>query len=285
MFVKALIYGDSGVGKTTLLGTAGQDPRLFPFLFLDMEAGAMAIASKINTVEKNGERETLTIEDWLDDGFTPGANGLIDAIRIPSWEDFAQVFEALSEGGVREGVYKGVAIDSLSEANDASIDGVLGDATGERAGRDLEVPEMRDYQKSGIRIRRMVKAFRDLSLHVFYSALVKEEMNPRKKKREWRPKLTGQLAVVVPAIVDIVTLLDTEETEDEDEAVIRVLVAEAGYGYLAKDRSEGGKLIGGLERPTLPALLDRLGYPMPEESSSSTSPKRRSRRKTTSKRT
>jgi len=86
-FLKMLVYGASGVGKT-VFGSTAPEP-----LFLDAEAGLLSIQDK-----------------------------KIDRIKIETFQDLRDAFEFLKAGQHK---YKTVIIDSLTEIQKKSMDSIL----------------------------------------------------------------------------------------------------------------------------------------------------------------
>ena len=62
-YLNMLIYGNPGVGKTTLLGTAQDHPETTPMLLIDVEAG-------VTTLRKRKDIDVITarsIQDIVED--------------------------------------------------------------------------------------------------------------------------------------------------------------------------------------------------------------------------
>jgi hypothetical protein len=232
--LKLLVYSPVGHGKTSLLGTAHGDARLTPALILDFEGGLDSIASKVTPLEK------------LDQKVEPGK---IYFWRVKAWDDFDTVHQSLS----RQNPFKLVAIDSLTEANYLLNQTILSRAVGLNPRHDPDVLEQMDYQRSAVWARRLVRVYRDLECHVVMTALAQDIQDPISRQIEVRPNLTGKLSVEIPAMFSIVGYLGLVGESSE-----RHLFTQPAGRFLAKDRSEGGKLGGDLPNPTLPKILDLL---------------------------
>jgi hypothetical protein len=238
-YVKALVFAPGGHGKTHLLGTAQDDPRTYPMLFLDFEGG----------------EDTLVGLD-------------IDIVAIRSWADYDEVYDVLASGqhwklsgsSLREGEqYKSLGIDSISETHIWALLTVLAKGARRREDSDTRDPdalEQRDYGIASTQMRRLMRDFRDLPLHVFYTSGSKE-IRERKVGMVKVPSLAGQMAdeaVHIPSVVGYLALAADEETGED----VRVLILK-GQGFRTKVRTPWGTTAPDeIEDPSITKLLDAL---------------------------
>lgn len=222
-FLKGLIFGPPGQGKTTLLGSAQLDPRTFPMLLLDFEGGVQSLV------------------------------GLeIDVVRITGWPTYNEVFSELVKGKTP---YKSIGIDSISETNIFALLQILREEGPQR--KDHDLLEMRDYGKSNVQIRRLVRDFRDLPFHVFFTSLSKEVVDPRQGTIKV-PALSGQLAEEIPGLMSMVGYLAQSET---DGGVIRSLLLQNYPAFRTKVRAPWGEVAPDeIEEPSVGKILDALGF-------------------------
>jgi hypothetical protein len=232
MFLKMLVYSPVGHGKTSLLGTADQDPRLTPALILDFEGGIDAIRSKVTPLESLEDDVESRIYSW----------------RVKGWTDFDLVHQSL----LRVNPFKLVCIDSLSEANYLLAQTILQKVRATDPRHDPDILEQMDYQRLAVWMRRLIRAYRDLDCHVVMTALAQDMQDPITRQFEYRPALTGKLSIEAPAMFSVVGYLGVGEKGE------RHLLTQPFGRFLAKDRSEGGRLKGDLVDPTLPKILDLL---------------------------
>lgn len=207
-----LVYGDVGVGKTRLGGSADAVPELRPVLIIDAEGGTFTLRSCYPNC---------------------------DVIRVTDWHSLQAVYDEL-HAGVHD--YRTVVIDSLTELQMYNMEQVmerLKEKDEERYDRqgDGEVASMLEWQINSKQVRKFIRAFRDLKLTTVFTALVKEDKTKSGKLIK-RPSLPGKLAISVAGMFDIVGYLAMAEAEDEQQ--VRAMLTQPTDTITAKDRS--GKL-------------------------------------------
>lgn len=255
-YMKALIYGPSGIGKTTVLGTALGDERFGRILLLDFESGFGSIKSKVTTLYPNeaGESISVAIRSGMDDGDTNGIDLGVDSIiraKITSWDELGEVYDWLFDNPK---MFNTILIDSLSELNYLNLSSVVGKAIKTDPKHDKEIPELRDYLRSSTNMRGLVRGFRDLEAHVVFTALSNLIQDEKTKTYKFKPNLSGKLADEVPGLVDTVGYLDICQNEsDEDERFLWLVSSER---WLAKVRLEGEFEEQGIWSPSLVDLLN-----------------------------
>ena len=241
--LKLIVYSPPGHGKTTLLGSAAGDLRLCPMLLIEFEAGTMSIRSKITRLALNDLGKILPEQ------------GQIHVVGIHRWQDFDQVYDFLLRD---DQPYRSIGLDSLSEMNYLNLQTVLGDAVVADKKHDEDVLEQRDYLKSATQMRRLVRYFRDLPIHVFMTSGAQQGQDPRTKTQMMMLALTGKLAFEVPGLFDIVGYLAM--VDQEDGTTERWLFTQPTGRFDAKDRTEGGLLGEYVADPTLPKILDIIEH-------------------------
>jgi phage nucleotide-binding protein len=213
--INMLVYGRSSVGKTTLAGSADAVPSMRKVLFVDVEAG------------------TLSLHKTDYD---------VDVVRVTEWNEFDELYAALSAG---DHGYQTIILDSLTEIQELCMRAIMATmkADPDNFERDPDVPGMYEWNKSEKKVKAFIRAFRDLPYNVIFTALMKEDKDPKTGMQMKLPDLPGKLAHRVAPLFDVVlyyTVIDTEEGQR------RVIASQATTNTVAKNRGSDA----------LPPILD-----------------------------
>jgi hypothetical protein len=226
-FVKMLVYGVPGVGKTYLAGTADDVEAMRPVLFIDIEGGTKTIKQLHPNID------VIRVRDQFDEK---------GKMIKTSWEKLQDVYEELRRGVT----YKTIVVDSLTEAQKMAMYSVMMRTVQNDPSRDPDIPAQRDWGKSGEMVRRMVRAFRDLDAHVIFTALEASVKDAKDGSVTITPSLPGKLAFEISAFLDEVLYL---YARPQGEEIIRRVLTQPTGKNIAKDRS--GHLPTTLEDPTM----------------------------------
>lgn len=234
--LKAAIYADPGVGKTTMLATAQDHPWTSPTLFIDMEGGMASIAHRTD----------------------------LDYVRVQTLEELDSVFWFLAKGGHQ---YKSCSLDSLSEMQLCGLDKILVEAKGlprpkDKPARLEDEVWIEDYGRSTNQMRRIIRQFRDLPMHVFFSCLVREDKDEKTGRLVVQPRLTPGVVSVLLGYVDLCGYMyvhNIEQPDPEDanktiRASSRRMLLQPWNPYYAKDRLIKNVML--VEEPTIPKLIE-----------------------------
>ena len=189
-FLKALIFAPLGYGKTRFAGTAQLDKRTSPILVLDYEAGT--------TVLKGIQPEVQRISMKRD-------------TAMETWALFDQIYTELASGNHP---YKTVVIDSLSELYQLALL-TRTEMPGRTAAR-IDHLDQDDYGVVGLNIRKLVRKFRDLPMHVIMTCMAMEEVDVLRGAVK-RPALSTSLRVDVPGMFHVVGYLSKVELKEGDK--------------------------------------------------------------------
>lgn len=225
-FAKGLFFAPAGHGKTHLLGTAQEDERTSPMLLMDFEGG----------------HETLSGLD-------------MDVAEIRSWDDYNEAYELLTSDTSEP--YRSIGLDSASETHIWALLTRLAEQGPRR--KDPDMIEIGDYGIAGVQLRRLLREFRDLPMHVFFTAGAKE-IDERGVGKVKVPSMSGQMAeeiVHIMSIVGYLALTTNEETGDPE----RLLILQNYPGFRTKVRAPWRTIAPDeLVNPTITDLLDALHF-------------------------
>lgn len=170
---KLLLYGNSGVGKTTLAATAADHPDLGNVMFLNFEGGLISVAHRNDVL----------------------------AVDIRSIKDLEDTFWKLQRGEY-PGV-KTVVIDSITEMQTLSLETVSAvrtqrDIAKGKENVDADMITLEDYGKSTAQLRRLMRWYRDLPLNIIVIALPKVVVIGQEKL----PEHMRQPSLILPSLTE-----------------------------------------------------------------------------------
>lgn len=179
----------------------------------------------------------------------------IDVAKIRSWEDYNEAFEVLADPETK---YRSAGIDTVSETHIFALLNRLDDKAAERKEPDLI--EQGDYGIASTQMRRFMREFRDLDMHVFFTAHAKE-VEMQRVGKVTVPALSGQMAEEAVNLVSVAGYLANAPGE-EDGQVDRILLLQNYPKFRTKARMPWGKPpVDELVNPTITDLLNALGFP------------------------
>lgn len=231
-----LVYGDSGVGKTTFAATA---PR--PILWLEAEGGTHSIA------DKSG----------------------IDIARVKTLADYREGLRYLQSSAGSQ--YETVVIDSITEAAAGILGEVMKEVSAADPGRDEFSPLFSEWGKVTGVMRAILRAYRDIEANVIFTALTREDTDDLTGRTKVGPRLTPAVASDAISFMDAVVYLAAntpkkgevgskgiEADEDGVTVVYNALLKPTGK-YQAKLRSpKGSETPDFLTDPTFEAVAALL---------------------------
>lgn len=232
-YLKMMIYGDFGTGKTTLASTAQDVPEMRDVLFIDAESGSMSIAHRddIDVVKIVSYSQFARIHEFLrmyckyrDAGDT---NSLIK---------LEAMFKGLDPSQIKQPkMYRTVIVDSLTEVQKYCMYQLLGIKIGDHM-LDLEPdsPQFQEWNKNAEMIRLLVRSFRNLAMNVIFVASRMEDQD-EKKRMIFQPALPGKLANEVLGFLDVVGYYVAVPNADGTEIRRRLYLAPSPV-FKAKNR-------------------------------------------------
>lgn len=222
-WLNAIFYGDSGVGKTRLLGSCDEVPDLRKVLFVDIEGG------------------TRSIRDVYPN---------IDTVRVQNFRQIREVYEGLK--GTSHG-YTTACLDSASEMQKFNMSDVMVDLVKSRPDLDPDIPGMREWGKNLEQMRKYIRAFRDLPINTFFTALAQTDKDQKTGATMKKPGLSGKLANEITAFLDIACYMYVKEVEGKQT---RMLLTGSTDQFVAKDRT--AKLPMVIPNPTMKKIFSYI---------------------------
>jgi len=231
-YFNALIYGDSGVGKTLLAGMAALVPEMCPILFLDFEEGTPVL-------DHLGEEALENIESLPGEGADP-----------LKWGDVQTIYNYLWTGRHH---FKTVIMDTATEAQAVNIGHLLG--YDGKVDIDASLPKFDEWNETTAMMRRMFRGFRDLRMNTIFTAHTYEEPHPSSSKDNprtmVRPSFSKKLRQESPAFFNTVLYMYVKA---RGRSNIRFVQTDRNEVYTAKCRIPGVPMI--MENPTMEGLYD-----------------------------
>jgi phage nucleotide-binding protein len=225
-FIRFLVFAPGGYGKTRLVGTSQLDERMVPMLLLDYEGGSHVLK---------------------------GIEPQIDVVDIQNWDDYWRIYDFLVSD---QNHYRTVVVDSISETHFGALTEILDSTASKRT--DPDRIDQSDYSKASTQIKRMIRAFNRLPMHVIFTAGSREDEVVR-EGRMVRPSLSEGLSNDVHRLFDVVGYL--AKTTDEKGVTISSLLLNNQRGFRIKARLPWtSELVEYIDEPTMTKVLDELGY-------------------------
>ncbi len=224
-FAKVAIYGTAGVGKT-LAGCLAPKP-----LVISCEGGLLCLKQI-----RPEHREQLGL----------------DVLEPTSLREIQEAYDMLHSGNHP---YETVILDSLTEIQQMSLDEIVAKRTGKSASADSEHAQLQDYGHNTSRMRKFIRAFRDLNMNVVFTCLEMESKDERDGSIRVLPSLMPKLAEEFMGYMDIVGYMMTIGDKDTGKPV-RKMLTQPWSKFRAKDRS--GRLGMGLTNPTMYDIVSKI---------------------------
>lgn len=194
-YMKILVYGDPGVGKTTLISTAEEHPKLRRTLVANVEGGMLSISgTDVHATEQIKKVSELEDLYWSIAG---------------KEEKFKQ--------------YQTLAVDSGTELQTLDLEQTVAETIKKKNQKDRDRDEiyLEDYGKSTARLKRIFRYLRDLPMNVIITALVRRVMPPGNPSNNVKrdpiavlPQFTEKLSSSLMGYMDCVWYMYTDEKED-----------------------------------------------------------------------
>ena len=252
-YLRLLVWGEPGTGKTTLLASACLDPLTAPMLFVDYKSqvGSLASNSEYLAAMVRGDLIIISIDRYkdLEDIFTwlisgRGANGSLDGLMK-------------SLGHPDDLMPKSVGIDSVTELQATEVMRRAGNPMG-KFRSELSMPEIKDWGK----LKNQFTLLGDVSYHLPYHMMFAglEEVDYADAEIGKAPRVTGyRLAMqgasqrLFPAYAMTIMRLEREAPNKEGHYNVGTMDSS-----LSKVKEQTGLIPKKIYSPTIPKLVKCL---------------------------
>ncbi len=252
-YLKMLVYGVAGVGKTTLACSALDVPSMKDVIMINAEAGDLSVDNKgLDSIRVVDFKALGRINEYLKQHCKARDEG--DKAFLKKSEANLRGVEEIKIKTPRE--YRTVIIDSLTELESYCFNQLLGITDSTRLDEETQSSEWTEYKKNHTMILRVVRAFRDLPMHVIVTA-AEQYSQDETKKYKYTPDLTGKLSKKVQGFFDMVGYY--AQGKDGDKIQRRLYVMPSSIGkYDAKHRYQDFKGDHFVD-PTIGSMLAQVG--------------------------
>jgi hypothetical protein len=267
-WLKMLVYGGHGRGKTELLGSAVDCLQMRDVLMLDAESGDLTLNDSerihnpdlIHHIKVENFKQVAYVQEFLRAYCTARDNPNKAAGLATMKKLYAQVTGIETDNPP---IYRTIIVDSLSEIEaycqyqvlNVDEDKVLKDDGG------MDVSGWPEFRKVFEMMKLLVRSFRDLPMHVLFACAegyTKDEVN----RHHYAPLMTGKLATQVQGFVDVVgRIMVGEVTADSNgEAPRRVYIQpiSGSQRFDAKNRRSSFKPAY-FDNPNMTTIMKDLG--------------------------
>lgn len=233
-YLKLLVYGDYGVGKTYLAGTACEVEEMHDVLMINAEAGdlTLSVFEGLDIITCNTYKQIARVQEFLKHHCA--ARDADDTKRLCELEARFRQCDISEIKKPRK--YVTVIADSLTEIEEYCMYQLLGISDTTRLDEETASPEWAEYKRNHNMIKRLVRGYRDLPMHVIFTC-AEQWVQDETKKFKFSPQMTGKLAKQIQGFMDMVGYLVVGQGKEGDELIRRLYVQPSPTGkYNAKCR-------------------------------------------------
>lgn len=268
-YLKALVYGEYGSGKTWWCGTSADVPALRDVLLISAESGHATLEDDahafgmIDIVQTTNYKTVARVYDFLKlhcsirDRLGQHAD-ISDASRDRRLFNLqSQVMPDLEDGG-RVRAYRTVIIDSLTEVEVYCMNQLLGVNDATKIDEESAPAEWAQYRVQHTMVQRLIRNFRDLPMHVLFTC-ARSYVQDETKRMIYSPMMTGKLSGQVQGFMDMVGYLVMGAPGDDGAIAPRRMYIQPAPRYAAKARFSNYKK-GFFDNPTVGSVLADVGW-------------------------
>lgn len=259
-YLKFMVYGDFGSGKTYLMASAVDIPKMNDILLIDAESGDLTLDSddydfdKVSRVSVTSFSQLSKVYDYLKIHCELRDDPSDEAIKKLLYYEEALRGESVKGEPKR---YRTVIVDSLSEVEAYCMNQLLGIQDDTKLDEEAASAEWSEYKKQNSMILRLVRNFRNLPMHVLMSCS-RQYVQNENKRFIYSPGLTGKLGSKVQGFMDLVGFLVLQKPESEESEMKRKLYVHPVGNFDAKCRFSSYRK-SYFDSPTMGTILKQVG--------------------------
>jgi len=225
-----LVYGPYGVGKSTLAGSSVDVTGMRDVLMVDAESGDLVLqdnprivaADEIEHVRVSNFLQVARVQEFLKAHCVRRDRNDVDGMRAVE-----AMLKGVAPADIKEPRrFRTVIVDSLSEIEAYCMYGLLKINEGELltgAADEIDVARFDEFRKNNMMIQVLVRAFRDLPMHVLF-VCAQQYTQDELKRFHYGPQMTGKLSAQIQGFVDIVGFLRSGTVDETGNAPRRLFV-------------------------------------------------------------
>ncbi len=237
-YLKFMVYGNYGSGKTLLAATSAMVEQMKDVIIISAESGDMTLKNDefddIDTIKCTNFKQVSAIVDFLRNHCTAREAG--DIAKL-------QQLELMYRGETSDNPkqYKTVIVDSVTEVESYSLYHLLGITERTSIIEDVASAEFKEYKQNNIAMKRLLRSFRDLPMHVMFICS-EQYVQDENKRKTYSPALTGKLSSQIQGFMDLVGWITVLEKQKDGTQPRRLHIQPDPRGrYDAKNRFPGYK--------------------------------------------
>ena len=243
-WLKMLVYGKHGSGKTELAATAVDVESMQDILYISAEKGDATIddnariknPDKIYMIPVTTFKQVAYIQEFLVAYTKARERNDVNAMRKLYCQVTGLDPATLADEDVPR--FRTVVVDSLTEIEVYCVYGLLSIDINKMVGDEIEVAGWPEFRKNNEMVKLLVRAFRDLPMHVIF-VCAEQYTQDEQKRFHYSPQLTGKLSAQVQGFVDVVGWITVgAATQESPEAPRRMYIQPISGGpkFDAKNR-------------------------------------------------